>query len=201
MADKMSGAFSSFQETEVPGAGCPGCTSIHFFRMHARRGLVLLLFLIVMASVGCARHRPVLSVPVQRPVQESEAERVPCQWPVNCPAQRISSRFGEKRSGGRVHKGLDIAAPQGTPVRATASGITSFSGEQSGYGKIVVVDHCNGYETAYAHLDAILTSRGTKVMRGAKIGLVGATGNATGPHLHYEVRCNKKYVDPEIYLP
>ena len=163
--------------------------------------MLISLFLMTALSGGCARHRHALSVPVRPVVEESEAERVPRLWPVNAPAQKITSVFGEKRSGGRVHKGLDIAAPQGTPVKATASGITSFSGEQRGYGKMVVVDHCNGYETAYAHLDAILISCGTKVRRGSKIGLVGASGNATGPHLHYEVRCGKKCVDPEIYLP
>lgn len=201
MADKTAGGLVLRRLTGVLDAGSHEFPRIRILFPVVRLAVVTLLFAAVLVSVGCARNRPALSVPVQRPVQEDEAERVPCQWPVNCPAQRITSRYGEKRSGGRIHKGLDIAAPLGTPVKATASGITSFSGEQTGYGKIVVVDHCNGYETAYAHLDTILTSRGTKVRRGAKIGLVGASGNATGPHLHYEVRCNKKCVDPEIYLP
>ena len=201
MADKMAGVPGQCYLVDIQDSGTYKFPRIRILCPGLRTGVLVLLFTAVLVSVGCARNRQVISVPVQRPVQESEAERVPCQWPVDCPAQRITSRYGENRSGGRVHKGLDIAAPQGTPVKATASGITSFSGEQRGYGKIVVVDHCNGYETAYAHLDAILISCGTKVRRGSKIGLVGASGNATGPHLHYEVRCGKKCVDPEIYLP
>lgn len=201
MADKTAGLLVLRRLTGAPDVGNHQFPRIRTLFSGARIGVLVLLFAAVLVCVGCARNRHAISVPVQRPVQEEEAERVPCQWPVNCPAQRITSRYGEKRSGGRIHKGLDIAAPLGTPVKATASGITSFSGEQTGYGKIVVVDHRNGYETAYAHLDAILTSSGTKVKRGSKIGLVGASGNATGPHLHYEVRCGKKCIDPEIYLP
>lgn len=114
---------------------------------------------------------------------------------------KITSCFGEVRSGGRRHKGLDIAAPRGTAVAATAPGKTSFTGTQKGYGKLVIIDHCNGYETAYAHLDTILTSCGSPVRRGTIIGRLGATGNATGPHLHYEVRRNGLALDPAAFLP
>lgn len=114
---------------------------------------------------------------------------------------RISSRFGEVRSGGRLHKGLDMAVPRGTPIRATASGTTSFTGPNGGYGNLVIINHHNGYETAYAHLDQIWVRQGDRVSRDSKLGLSGATGNATGPHLHYEVRKHGVPVNPEPYLP
>lgn len=160
-----------------------------------------LVVLILACSVGCARHRQPLRVPVQQVPHINHKERVPSLCPVNCPGARVTSRFGEKRSGGRLHKGIDIAVPCGTPVVASATGTTTYAGAQDGYGKIVVIDHCNGYETAYAHLDKIVTSRGAQVQRGARIGLAGATGNATGPHLHYEVRKGGGFVDPEPFLP
>lgn len=96
---------------------------------------------------------------------------------------------------------MDIAVPRGTPVVATATGSTAYAGAQDGYGNIVIIDHCNGYQTAYAHLDKILTYRGALVCRGAQIGQVGTTGNATGPHLHYEVRERGIFVNPEPFLP
>ncbi len=113
----------------------------------------------------------------------------------------MSSPYGEIRPGGRRHRGVDIAVPKGTPVSAAATGTTVFAGQQGAYGNIIILCHGNGYETAYAHLDRILTQRGSRVRRGAVIGLVGATGNATGPHLHYEVRKNGVDVNPMPYLP
>lgn len=162
--------------------------------------VLVTMVLLAGLSEGCARHRHVVSVPVRPAPEEVQTDAIPRLWPVDPAARKITSEFGEKRSGGRLHKGLDIAVPRGTPVVAAASGITSFSGEQGGYGKIVIVDHCNGYETAYAHLDEILTSHGARIRCGTKIGLAGATGNATGPHLHYEVRCNRNCVNPEHFL-
>lgn len=114
---------------------------------------------------------------------------------------RISSPFGEVRSGGRRHKGIDLAVPQGTPVMATASGQATFSGWQGTYGNIIIIRHDKGMETAYAHLQKCLTRQGDCVQRGEKIGLAGATGNATGPHLHYEVRREGVPIDPRPLLP
>lgn len=162
---------------------------------------VTLLCLLPVLSGGCARHRhdrPLHTMPVAAPGIQSA---VPCAWPVSHPTMQITSCFGEPRSGGRRHKGLDIAAPRGTAVTATAPGKTSFAGTQKGYGKLVIIDHCNGYETAYAHLDTILTSCSSPVRRGTIIGRLGATGNATGPHLHYEVRRNGLALDPAPFLP
>ncbi len=162
------------------------------------RAAVLSLVL-VLTSVfqGCAHHRQKPLAPFRPDV----SKQIPSIWPVSRPGTRISSCFGEERSGGRIHKGLDIAAPRGTPVVVTAPGITSFTGTQRGYGNMVTVDHCNGFETIYAHLDAILTVRGAHLERGDALGHVGATGNATGPHLHYEIRREGVPVDPQRYLP
>ena len=105
------------------------------------------------------------------------------------------------RSSGRRHKGIDIAVPHGTRVIATASGTTAFSGWQDAYGNIIIINHGKGYETAYAHLYQRIANTGDHVRRGQIIGLVGATGNATGPHLHYEVRRDGMPVNPEPWLP
>jgi murein DD-endopeptidase MepM/ murein hydrolase activator NlpD len=117
---------------------------------------------------------------------------------------RLSSRFGARVhpiSGARsFHTGVDFAAPYGTPVRVTARGSVTFVGTQQGYGRTVIVRHANGYETVYAHLSSAAhkLQRGARVRRGDVIGYVGATGWATGPHLHYEVRHRNRPVDPFV---
>lgn len=150
----------------------------------------------VFFGAGCARGRHEVL-----PYQSSFSEETPSIWPVNHPSMRISSPFGEIRSGDRHHKGIDLAVPEGTPVVAAASGKTSFSGWQGAYGNIIIINHGKGLETAYAHLKRCLKRAGEYVRRGEKIGLVGATGNATGPHLHYEVRRDGVPVNPKPWLP
>ena len=168
------------------------------------RGLPWVIVAVLCAALlsfnGCARHRRHLSIPDRAP-SGAVSESVPGIWPVDHPAMYMSSPYGEIRPGGRRHRGVDIAVPKGTPVSAAATGTTVFAGQQGAYGNIIILCHGNGYETAYAHLDRILTQRGSRVRRGAVIGLVGATGNATGPHLHYEVRKNGVDVNPMPYLP
>jgi murein DD-endopeptidase MepM/ murein hydrolase activator NlpD len=98
------------------------------------------------------------------------------------------------------HKGLDIAADQGTPVRAVAAGTVKFAGwSNQGYGNLVVIDH-GGYQTLYAHLSALSVSTGQSVAAGTTIGLMGNTGFSTGPHLHFEIRLGHDVVDPGSYL-
>ena len=100
------------------------------------------------------------------------------------------------------HKGIDIAALTGDPVWAADNGTVVYAGwNDSGYGDMVMIDHNNGYATLYAHLSAIYTSCGSSVTQGTVIGAAGATGNVTGPHLHFEVRLNSGFVNPHYVLP
>ena len=113
------------------------------------------------------------------------------------PEARLTSRFGMRR--GRMHWGIDLAAPAGTPVYAAAAGRVTFSGWQTGYGLIVVLDH-GSYQTKYAHNTENLVRVGDEVRPGQPIAKVGRTGNATGNHLHFELVINGERVDPLLYL-
>ncbi len=99
------------------------------------------------------------------------------------------------------HKGIDIAAPRGTPVKATASGVVRKSAYyNNGYGNLVVIQHADNLVSYYGHLDKRYAQKGNKVTRGDVIGTVGATGRATGPHLHFEIRKGEKTLDPDSFL-
>jgi murein DD-endopeptidase MepM/ murein hydrolase activator NlpD len=117
--------------------------------------------------------------------------------------KRISSYFAGKRLHPilkihRPHHGVDYAAPSGTPVSATGSGIVVFAGYRGAYGKLVVIKHKNNYKTYYGHLSKIFKNikKGVAIDQGSAIGCVGRTGLATGPHLHYEMRVAGRYVNP-----
>jgi murein DD-endopeptidase MepM/ murein hydrolase activator NlpD len=104
----------------------------------------------------------------------------------------------------KQHTGVDWAAPLGTPVYASGNGVVEKVGWESGYGKYVRIRHANGYETAYGHMTAFARSAqpGTRVRQGQVIGYVGSTGLSTGPHLHYEILVNGRFVDPlRVKLP
>ena len=125
----------------------------------------------------------------------------PSLWPVE---GRVGSSFGEREDPfngeGRFHSGIDIEAPYGTPVRATADGDVSSAEMGAGYGREVVLNHGHDLETVYGHLSAIAVIAGQHVIRGQVIGYVGQSGRATGPHLHYEVRVHNVPVNPHKYL-
>jgi murein DD-endopeptidase MepM/ murein hydrolase activator NlpD len=116
-------------------------------------------------------------------------------WPVSGP---VTSNFGWR--WGRMHEGIDIAAPSGAPVVAAAAGQGIYAAWMSGYGNLVVVDHGGGLATAYAHLSAYGTGTGASVAQGQTIGYIGCTGHCFGSHLHFEVRVNGSPVDPLGYL-
>lgn len=117
----------------------------------------------------------------------------------------LSSRFARSRihpifHEARAHEGIDVSAPMSTPILATASGVVVDVGRQTGYGNIVTVDHGYGVVTRYAHASRILVRPGQRVRRGDEIALVGNTGIATAPHLHYEVLVDGRQVDPLRYI-
>ena len=121
---------------------------------------------------------------------------------------RISSNFGMRKhpiSGyNKMHKGVDFAAPTGTPIYAGGNGIVEFIGNNGGYGKYIRIRHNNEYKTAYAHLSRYEKgiSKGVRVNQGETIGYVGSTGNSTGPHLHYEILYQNKHINPlKLKLP
>lgn len=110
----------------------------------------------------------------------------------------ITSRYGQR--WGRLHTGVDIAAPTGSPIYAADGGTVIFSGWESGYGYLIKIDHKNGYVTYYGHASKLLVKSGDKVYKGQEVALVGSTGHTTGPHLHFEVRKNGVPVNPLPYL-
>jgi peptidoglycan DL-endopeptidase CwlO len=116
-------------------------------------------------------------------------------WPVNGP---VISPFGPR--WGRLHAGVDIPAPTGTPIRAANSGTVAIAAWTGGYGNYTCVDHGGGVSSCYAHQSSIGTSVGASVTRGQVIGAVGSTGNSFGPHVHFEIRVNGVPVDPMGYL-
>jgi len=124
-------------------------------------------------------------------------QRTPYRWPVR---GFLSSTFGPRldpfTGSQRMHEGIDIVAPKGTPVKAPADGIVTFSGVDPSLGNMIVLDHGYGVITRYGHLNASLVREGQRVKRGDTIAVVGTTGRSTGPHLHYEIRINDVAINP-----
>jgi murein DD-endopeptidase MepM/ murein hydrolase activator NlpD len=128
-------------------------------------------------------------------------QSVPTLWPVR---GAVTSRFGKRPSpygdGTEHHPGIDIRARHGLPVTASGDAEVVFAGRDPGYGGLVILRHGAGIDTLYAHLSAIYVRAGQSVRRGQPVGAVGATGRATGAHLHYEVRVQGAPVDPRRFL-
>jgi murein DD-endopeptidase MepM/ murein hydrolase activator NlpD len=120
------------------------------------------------------------------------------------PHAHISSGYGFRKdpfTGDRkFHQGIDIAAPAGAEVHAVGKGTVTFSGEQSGYGNVVIIDHGNGYSTKYAHNQLNLVKEGDEVDYGSVVAQVGSTGRSTGSHIHFEVLFNGQAVNPGTVL-
>ncbi|MGR3411457.1 MAG: DUF5930 domain-containing protein [Paracoccus sp. (in: a-proteobacteria)] len=124
-------------------------------------------------------------------------EKLPLAMPVE-QAFRYTSGFG--RRWGRMHEGVDMAGPIGTPIHATGDGVVTFAGRQGAYGNLIKIEHELGTETRYGHLSRIGVKVGQRVSQGDLIGAMGNTGRSTGPHLHYEVRMNGRAVDPMSFI-
>lgn len=117
---------------------------------------------------------------------------------------RVTSRYGIRRDPLEgyqdFHKGLDIAASEGSKIRASGSGIVTYSGKNGTYGNLVIISHGYGYRSLYAHNKKNLVKVGDKVKKGDIIALVGNTGKSTGPHVHFEIHYKGKQINPEVIL-
>jgi len=140
-------------------------------------------------------------------LEEIDAYRIALQrTPFAVPVQgaRVTSPFGYRRDpitgGRRLHAGQDWGGTRGTRINATADGVVSFAGRQSGYGNMVIIQHDFGFETRYAHLSSIAVSEGQRVSRGDRVGGMGNTGRSTGVHLHYEIRVGGSPINPMTYI-
>lgn len=142
----------------------------------------------------------------ETPVDPSQADAtpIPAEPAATAPAWvrpgtgRFSSGFAKR--WGRMHKGIDLAAPIGAPIYAAANGTVIFAGPASGFGRLVKVRHADGVETWYGHMSKILVEQGQQVKAGELIAKVGNEGKSTGPHLHFEVHVRGNAVDPVPYL-
>jgi murein DD-endopeptidase MepM/ murein hydrolase activator NlpD len=120
-------------------------------------------------------------------------------WPIR---GVIYARFGMKTGeGAGGHEGIDLAAPEGTPIAAAAAGQVLYAGDQKGYGTLVIIQHPDGRITLYAHNQVNLVKEGQKVEQGQIIARVGISGRTTGPHVHFEVRKDTRPIDPMPLLP
>lgn len=150
---------------------------------------------------GATRQLPVDIITPAEPAAPSlpepqEAAVEGFLWPVS---GTINSGFGPR--GASFHDGVDIAAPEGTPVRAIDKGEVIYSDQLRGYGNMVIVRHADGIVSVYAHNEANLVREGQMVSRGEVLAKVGSTGRVSGPHLHFEIRRNNSAQDPLRYLP
>lgn len=135
-----------------------------------------------------SRNAALMAIPSQRPVAQA----------------RLGSAFGNRvdpfNKRLAFHSGLDFASPSGTPVIAAAGGRVRSAKRHAGYGNLLVIDHGNGLQTRYAHLSRFYVKPGDLVTPGQRIAAVGSTGRSTGPHLHFEVLKNGRFVDPQRFL-
>jgi murein DD-endopeptidase MepM/ murein hydrolase activator NlpD len=127
-----------------------------------------------------------------------ETSAIPSLWPVR---GWVTAEFGENMPGREQHhKGLDIAAPQGSPILSAASGQVTFSDWDTDLGKVVIVDHENGLRTLYGHCEQVVVQVGDRVSQGQVIAHLGNTGRSSAPHLHFEIRKDGIPIDPRGYL-
>ena len=176
-------------------------TAILGYKKPAIWALVLSLALALGMGLACfAQPVEGQSLPSKASVPETAREEATV---FSLPVEEynyISCRFGSNPDNFSYHKGIDLAADQGTPVLAAASGVVTTAQNHWSYGNYVIVDHGNGLTTLYAHLDTLTVEEGETVTAAQQLGTVGRTGNVTGNCLHFEVRENGTVTDPETYL-
>ncbi len=148
-------------------------------------------------ATATSNPAPTSSTPTAtRPAAATAHDDARLAWPLQ---GVLYGRYGVR--AGRRHDGIDIAAPEGTPVAAAAAGTVIYAGEQAGYGALVILKHDGGLVTLYAHNSKLLVSEGERVRRGQPIARVGESGRTTGPHLHFEVREGTRPKNPLLFLP
>jgi len=171
------------------------------------RLLPAFVLVLLLSASGCARSARRIQVLQPLPASgdsgymAQDYRKAHLIWPLRHHQPRITSPFGEARSQGRWHKGVDLAASPGEGVFAVSSGVAVYSGVMGAYGNLIILRHDSHLETAYAHLQSRYVECNEPVRQGQQIGTVGNTGNSTGPHLHFEVRKNGQPVDPLPLLP
>ena len=146
-------------------------------------------------NISIAHEKKLASIPSIKPVQEDKLKRrihymSGYGWRIH-PVHKVK----------KFHKGIDFTAPRGTPIQATGDGVVKrIQNKRIGYGKNIIIEHGYGYESLFAHLEDVEVKKGQKVKKGQRIGTIGSSGTSTAPHLHYEVRLNKKTVNPIDYV-
>lgn len=154
------------------------------------------------AATGSAQVRALFASWQQTERQNRGLMAIPSARPVA--GFRLTSSFGVRsdpfRGSRRMHNGLDMAGPIGTPIHATADGIVTRAQWFGGYGRYVEINHGGGIQTRYGHMSEILVEPGARVTRGQLIGRMGSTGRSTGSHLHYEVRVDGRPLNPMPFL-
>lgn len=158
--------------------------------------------LITVSKAGDALGAPIVLRASKKPSDGSDSKAASDDLPTALPLARsyLTSRYGMREhpilGGLRMHTGVDLAAPTGSPVVAPQSGTVTYANWRGGYGLEVSVLHAGGVETRFAHLSRLMVYPGEHVTKGQILGLVGSTGRSTGPHLHYEVRVNGRAINP-----
>jgi murein DD-endopeptidase MepM/ murein hydrolase activator NlpD len=143
-------------------------------------------------NVNILESYKIKEYPVISPIAVSDITRVSSEY-----GPRIHPIYNKKS----IHRGVDLASPKGSIVRATGDGIVTGIKKWGGYGKQIVIEHKHDYSTRYAHLSKILVNKGDTVCMGDTIGAVGSTGLSTGNHLHYEISYHNKHIDPFSIYP
>lgn len=152
----------------------------------------------VLRAFEPAAGRPASVPPQNKSDSDASSSSGGFIWPVS---GRVVSTFGSK-GGGRYNDGINIAAPEGTVVRAAESGVVAYAGnELRGFGRTLLIKHPGGWVTAYAHNSELLVHRGEQVRRGQAVARVGTTGGVDEPQLHFEIRRSRKAIDPITLLP
>ena len=158
------------------------------------------VFVLLSANIfaGCAASSGTSPPPLEASVSQGVA-RLGYLWPLFVQG-RITSRYGQRthpiRRDADYHMGVDISVPHGASIRAAKAGTVLFSGLRGGYGKAVILQHDEKNSSLYGHCDRLFVKKGQKVYQGQVIAAVGETGNATGPHLHFEIRTGRGAVNP-----